>query len=208
MQGGVMQVDPLDEQIKLEHYMDKIDHKTANFIALSCQSAAMLGGHKQDSEMARAVHQYGHSLGLAYQLTNDLIMHNISRVPDIAPQDMRNVMENEMTYRVAKCVNTGAFQFAAKEYSDEVLQLTSGGLQSEEDCSRVAEMVHAVSGEIRTKALALEYAQKAIDALSALPESNERAALTLLAHYMVSDEQKELQRPDYNARSSKSRMFS
>jgi len=158
--------------------------------------------------VAKAVWEYGHNMGLAYQLMHDLIMHDVSELHAVAPQDSSSLFEDELSLRVRKCVNTPPFHFAAQEYTDEVLAMTSRGLQNATDVARVEEMVEAVGGESRTRAMALDHAQKAIDALGTLPESTERSALILLAHYAVSEGQKELQRPEFNARTSKSKMFS
>jgi hexaprenyl-diphosphate synthase len=62
---------PVWSEEALTYYLQKTYLKTASLIALSCRSAAVLGG--SDSATAEAAFQYGKNLGLAFQLVDDLL---------------------------------------------------------------------------------------------------------------------------------------
>lgn len=54
-----------------EQYLSRLAQKTADFIAVSCELGGMAAGHSQaDTE---ALRRYGYLLGMAFQLTDDLL---------------------------------------------------------------------------------------------------------------------------------------
>ncbi|MDU4962421.1 MAG: polyprenyl synthetase family protein [Sporomusaceae bacterium] len=54
-----------------ERYLDRISKKTANFIAASCQLGALTAGFPV--ERALLLRQYGYALGMAFQITDDIL---------------------------------------------------------------------------------------------------------------------------------------
>jgi octaprenyl-diphosphate synthase len=60
-----------DTNISLEEYRRMIDLKTAELFRVSCFLGASLSGHTPD--FARAADKFGHHLGIAYQIYDDLV---------------------------------------------------------------------------------------------------------------------------------------
>lgn len=60
-----------DISISLDEYRRMIDLKTAELFRVSCFLGASLSGHAPD--FARAADQFGHHLGIAYQIYDDLV---------------------------------------------------------------------------------------------------------------------------------------
>ncbi len=60
-----------DTSITLEEYRRMIDLKTAELFRVSCFLGASLSGHTPD--FARAADKFGHHLGIAYQIYDDLV---------------------------------------------------------------------------------------------------------------------------------------
>lgn len=60
-----------DINITLDEYRRMIDLKTAELFRVSCFLGASLSGHAPD--FARAADQFGHHLGIAYQIYDDLV---------------------------------------------------------------------------------------------------------------------------------------
>ncbi len=52
-------------------YLARIDNKTANFIAASCELGALAAG-MPDADV-RALRQYGYAIGMAFQITDDVL---------------------------------------------------------------------------------------------------------------------------------------
>jgi hexaprenyl-diphosphate synthase len=69
---------PVWSEDALSYYLQKTYLKTASLIALSCRSAAVLGG--SDGTTAESAFQYGKNLGLAFQLVDDLLDYTRSAV--------------------------------------------------------------------------------------------------------------------------------
>jgi len=57
--------------IPIDTYEEVIERKTARFLAGCCETGAMLGGG--DSAEAAALRAYGHHLGMAFQIADDLL---------------------------------------------------------------------------------------------------------------------------------------
>lgn len=60
-----------DINISLDEYRRMIDLKTAELFRVSCYLGASLSGHPVD--FAKAADQFGHHLGIAYQIYDDLV---------------------------------------------------------------------------------------------------------------------------------------
>jgi heptaprenyl diphosphate synthase len=54
-----------------ENYFNRTGKKTANFIAASCQLGALTAGFP--AERALSLRQYGYALGMAFQITDDIL---------------------------------------------------------------------------------------------------------------------------------------
>ncbi|KAJ3382400.1 coq1 putative hexaprenyl diphosphate synthase, partial [Entophlyctis sp. JEL0112] len=61
---------------RFEYYLSKTFLKTASLIANSCRASAILGGC--DEVVADAAYRYGRSLGLAFQVVDDLLDFTVS----------------------------------------------------------------------------------------------------------------------------------
>jgi hexaprenyl-diphosphate synthase len=55
----------------LDYYLDKTYLKTASLIALSCRASAVLGNCHED--VCQAAYDYGKSIGIAFQLIDDML---------------------------------------------------------------------------------------------------------------------------------------
>ena len=55
----------------LSSYEQRIEKKTATFLALCCEMGAIVSGAA--SEVAQGLYRYGHAIGMAFQITDDLL---------------------------------------------------------------------------------------------------------------------------------------
>lgn len=67
-----------EQLLSLDHYLRKTVFKTASLMANSCQAIALLGAQPQ--QVSQLAWQYGHHLGLAFQVCRDL--SSLSLGPD------------------------------------------------------------------------------------------------------------------------------
>ena len=73
----------------LEDYYDRISKKTADFLEICCELGGVVGG--MESEDTKRLAVYGHSIGMAFQITDDLldIMETSEQIGKPAGNDIR-----------------------------------------------------------------------------------------------------------------------
>jgi octaprenyl-diphosphate synthase len=71
VEGELLQMEKLGELITLEEHFDLIYRKTACLFSVCMRLGAILGG--ATSEQERALAQYGHDLGMAFQIVDDVL---------------------------------------------------------------------------------------------------------------------------------------
>lgn len=71
-EGEISQArDLFNPRQSMEDYLDRIGNKTAGFIAASCELGALTAGLPPAD--AEALRQYGYAIGMAFQITDDLL---------------------------------------------------------------------------------------------------------------------------------------
>ncbi|MDR3565343.1 MAG: polyprenyl synthetase family protein [Negativicutes bacterium] len=71
-EGEIIQIrDCFNPEQDEANYLDRIAKKTAIFIAASCELGAFSAG--LDEVDVKALHQYGHAIGMAFQITDDIL---------------------------------------------------------------------------------------------------------------------------------------
>jgi octaprenyl-diphosphate synthase len=71
VEGELLQMEKLGKSITLEEYFDLIYRKTACLFSVCMRLGAILGGASEAQEEALA--QYGHDLGMAFQIVDDVL---------------------------------------------------------------------------------------------------------------------------------------
>ncbi len=168
-------VGPDQGQDPVQHYLDVLRDKTGSLIALSARLGAMLSG--ADEKFQEPLQLFGERIGIAFQLADDLI--------DIRAktQDSGKISGTDLLAGVPTL---------------PVLLLS--GFDDEESKSLEAEIASGVSAEQLPEILArlrdhpvmelaqtqtLEWAERAIDAISPLPEGSVKNALVAFARAVV-----------------------
>lgn len=148
----------------VSYYLQKTYLKSASLISKSCRAAAILGG--SSPEVVEASYLYGKNLGLAFQLVDDMLDYTISA------DELGKPAGADLELGLA----TAPLLFAWKD--DRSLgKLVGRKFSQEGDVQQAREIVNRSSGLEQTRALAQEYVDKAIDAISFFPESEAKAGL-------------------------------
>jgi len=71
VEGELLQMEKLGKAITLDEYFDLIYRKTACLFSVCMRLGAMLGGATPAQE--QALGQYGHDLGMAFQIVDDVL---------------------------------------------------------------------------------------------------------------------------------------
>ncbi|KAG5518116.1 hypothetical protein PMAC_003302 [Pneumocystis sp. 'macacae'] len=148
----------------LNNYLKKTYLKTASLIAKSCRASALLGGCT--TEIADNAYLYGKNLGLAFQLTDDMLDYTVSEKAFGKPVKMDLKLG----------LVTAPVLFAWEKYP-ELGPIIKRNFSNTGDIYRTYELVLKSCGLQKTRELAEKFSNKALDALNLFPMSPSRLAL-------------------------------
>lgn len=156
-------------------YMERIELKTASLYAACCQGAALLAD--AEPEHVAALGAYGTSLGLAFQITDDVL--------DVAGDetDFGKTVGRDL----AEGMPTLPMIYAVDEIDDRALgaRIVAPGKNARE-MRELLRIIRESGGVERARAKAVSFHDRAVLALDALPDRPEREALREIADFVVS----------------------
>ena len=176
---------PVWTEDTISYYLQKTYLKSASLISKSCRAAALLGS--SDAPTVDAAYLYGKNLGLAFQLVDDMLDYTISEA------ELGKPAGADLELGLA----TAPLLFAWKN-NRELGSLVGRKFSEEGDVARVSpdagrrlrlkanhlqarELVLRSDGLEQTRALAEEYANRAIASIGAFPESEAKEGLVEMA---------------------------
>jgi len=151
----------------VEEYMQRIEAKTAKLLAACCEIGALLGGLANLNHAALSA--YGRSLGLAFQIADDVLDYTGA--------------EGEVGKPIGHDIAEG---FATLPLMLSSIKLEEGQRLDEDDARRVADAVRNSDGPRLALELARDHANAARDQLAKLEPSEATSALASLTEYVVS----------------------
>ena len=161
-----------DSSISINNYINKSFYKTASLIASSCKAAAIISS--TDCDTQNKFYNYGKHLGLAFQITDDIL--------DIAGT---NEAMGKPTGSDLKNGNlTSPLLFALNE-SPELHRLIEREFQHKGDIEKALEIIKLTNGVEQAKDLAIEHAQASIQYLKQMEWNQHIEDLTLLSEYII-----------------------
>ncbi|MGC4044713.1 MAG: polyprenyl synthetase family protein [Armatimonas sp.] len=162
----------------LATYEEVIERKTARFLAGCAEAGGLLGG--ADPTEAAAFRAYGHHLGMAFQIADDLLdfLGDPARTGKPLGTDLR---DGRITLPLIHAMEraTPAERTRLSELLSKGMDLTDGEIQE------ITTALERLGGFERARSVATERAEKAVAELNRFPESIYKDALTDLARYVV-----------------------
>ncbi|CAG1022987.1 partial octaprenyl-diphosphate synthase, partial [Patescibacteria group bacterium] len=158
-----------------EKYLEVIARKTAILFSAATRLGAVLVGANSDIEERLA--EYGQQLGIAFQLIDDALDYKANK-EELGKNLGDDLAEGKPTLPLIYAIQQGT-----KEEAEIIINAIRNG--EREAFNQVYEVVKRTQAIAYTEQKADEAAQKAIDALSVLPESDYKSALILLAKFSV-----------------------
>ncbi|KAJ1974448.1 coq1 putative hexaprenyl diphosphate synthase [Dimargaris xerosporica] len=146
------------------YYLEKSYLKTAAFIAKSCRASALLGGCTE--AVADTAFSYGKSLGLAFQLVDDMLDFTVSK------SQLGKPVGADLKLGLA----TAPVLYAWQEFP-ELGPLVQRRFSQPNDTQAAWDLVHRSQGVQKTYELAQTHCNDALQALEQLPNSPARQAL-------------------------------
>jgi heptaprenyl diphosphate synthase len=175
--GEIEQIQDLfSEHLSLKRYLRRIKRKTALLMAISCHLGALVAG--ASAEHVRLLRAYGYYVGMAFQLTDDVLdlTGDERTLGKPAGSDLR---QGNVTLPVIHVLRSGT----AGEQELIRSYLRSGGREG--NLAEILDIVRRGGGIEQTLNLSRRYLDKAIGCLNRLPASHQRESLRLIAEFIV-----------------------
>lgn len=154
-------------------YMDVIYFKTAKLFEAATQLVAVLG--EQSEQIETALLNYGKYLGTAFQLTDD-VMDYSSDATEMGKNTGDDLAEGKPTLPLLYAIQHGS------ETQVKLIREAIEKANGMDNFDAIMQALHETKALEYTKQRAVEEADKAIEAISILPESEYKQALISLAH--------------------------
>jgi octaprenyl-diphosphate synthase len=175
------EVDQLTAQRRIdtteETYLEIISAKTAALFAAACRVSPVVAEASEEAEFA--LENYGKNLGIAFQLSDDVIDYasDTATMGKGVGDDFR---DGKMTLPVILAYARGS------EQERTFWRSAIGGERvSDDDLDRAIRLLKGTDALADTIERARQYARRAIDALAILPASKAKSALAEAAEFAV-----------------------
>jgi octaprenyl-diphosphate synthase len=175
------EVDQLTAQRRIdtdeEHYLEIISAKTAALFAAACRVSPVVAEASEDAEFA--LENYGRSLGIAFQLSDDVIDYasDSATMGKGVGDDFR---DGKMTLPVILAYARGSEPDRAFWRS-----AIAGERVSDDDLDHAIRLLKDTDALADTIERARQYGRRAIDALAIFPASKAKSALIEAAEFAV-----------------------
>jgi len=174
--GEIMQLKSSPKELlQMTSYLRKSYYKTASLICYACRSTALLGGHTYGSTVATACEEFGFHMGLAFQIQDDIL--DFTAAADILGKPALADMSLGLS--------TAPILYAAQEFP-HLKPLVKRRFKEKGDKQIALEALYKSETAMdKARKLAVFHAQRAVDALLRLPQSEARDALLRLTYVVI-----------------------
>jgi octaprenyl-diphosphate synthase len=180
-EGEIMELlRTLDINTTEKDYYEVIDNKTAVLLAAACEIGALLG--KVDAEKRLALRQFGHHLGMAFQLKDDLLDY-VSNESTLGKNAGIDFKEGKVTLPLIR-----ALAYATPGERETITAALQKKRTSKGDFQNVKKIIEKYGGLEYTSNASREHIDKARGYLDLFPPSPYKDALLELATYIITRE--------------------
>ena len=174
--GEIMQLKSSPEELlQMQSYLRKSYYKTASLICYACRSTALLGGHAYGSTVATACEEFGFHMGLAFQIQDDIL--DFTAAADI--------MGKPTLADMGLGLSTAPILYAAQEFP-HLEPLVKRRFKEKGDKQTALEALYRSKTAMdKARRLGEFHAQRAVDSLLRLPQSEARDALLRLTYIVI-----------------------
>jgi len=162
---------------EVDEYMRRIESKTATLLAACCEIGALLGG--LEAKPREALREYGHMLGLAFQIADDVLDYTSSE-DEVGKPIGHDLVEGFATLPLMIARDD---ERIAREIAPI---LVDGRVLSLDEARNVAAVVRGGDAPQRALDRAREFASRARAELEKVPGGAAPQALAALTEYIVS----------------------
>jgi octaprenyl-diphosphate synthase len=180
VEGELLQIEKLGRLITLEEHFDLIYRKTACLFSVCMRLGAILGGATSAQEEALA--HYGHDLGMAFQIVDDVL--DLTASEDVLGKPVASdLREGKVTMAVIHALERCTAEERAK--IETILRDRAFNGVSHAQIMEILERYGALEA---ASARAAQYAESARKAICTLPDSEIKRALLWAPEFVVARE--------------------
>jgi octaprenyl-diphosphate synthase len=180
VEGELLQMEKLGEFITLDQHFDLIFRKTACLFSVCMRLGAILGGATPEQE--KALGKYGHDLGMAFQLVDDVL--DLTASEDVLGKPVASdLREGKVTMAVIHALERCTRQERAQIESVLLHRAFNGVTHAE-----ILEILQRYGSLDAATARAAQYADSACKAICTFPDSEIKRALLWAPEYVVARE--------------------
>lgn len=169
-----------DADTSEEEYFDIIKNKTASLFSAACEVGAILG--KVNQEKRAALRDFGYNLGMAFQLTDDVLDY-VSYDAVLGKRVGTDLKEGKVTLPLIHALKSSAEK--EKTYINSVL---NNAKVTAKDFARVSKIINKYDGVEYTVNTTRQFIENAKLNLSSFRPSAYKESLITLADYILSRE--------------------
>ena len=160
-----------------DEYLKIIKRKTAVLIEGACKCGALLADAPKEKE--DALFNYGHHLGMAFQMADDLLDYT-SEAETLGKNPGADLREGKLTLPLIKTLKR-----ASKEDKAIIKKMIQALEFDQADFKKLVSMIHEYKGIEYTEAKALEHVKNAKACLEIFEPSEQKELLIMLADYSI-----------------------
>jgi geranylgeranyl pyrophosphate synthase len=169
-------VGPQPGEDPIAHYLEVLADKTGSLVATSARFGAGFAG--VDDELVAALTAFGEEVGVAFQISDDLL--------DIVSEGGASGKAPGTDLREGIATLPVLFALAGDEPADARLrELVAGPVTDDDEHAEALSLLRASTALGRATSVLEEYADRARDRLSAVPDGDVREAFSALCDYVV-----------------------
>jgi octaprenyl-diphosphate synthase len=180
VEGELLQMQKLGHLINEEEYFDLIFRKTACLFSVCMRLGAILGGATAEQE--EALGRYGHNLGMAFQIVDDVL--DLTASEDVLGKPVASdLREGKATMAVIHAIE----RCTAEERTKIETVLQHGGFNGVTH-AEILEILQRYGSLEAATAMAAQYAESACKSICTFPDTEIKRALLWAPEFVVARE--------------------
>jgi octaprenyl-diphosphate synthase len=177
-EGELLQIQKSNEyDLDEETYFRIISDKTASLMSSCCEIGAISATDAKEKQEAMRV--YGESIGIAFQIRDDIFDY-VGNSVAIGKPVGNDLKEKKITLPLINALSK-----ADRSTSKEIIKMIKSGKISKSDIKKVVEFVKSRGGLEYAELKALEYRTSALKALDIFEDSEAKRSLINLTDYII-----------------------
>jgi octaprenyl-diphosphate synthase len=180
VEGELLQMEKLGKLITLDEHFDLIFRKTACLFSVCMRLGAILGGATAEQE--EALGRYGHNLGMAFQIVDDVL--DLTASEDVLGKPVASdLREGKATMAVIHAIE----RCTAEERTKIETVLQHGGFNGVTH-AEILEILQRYGSLEAATAMAAQYAESACKSICTFPDTEIKRALLWAPEFVVARE--------------------